>query len=92
MRSSSIFRRSVGWNPRKAGNIGGVFGETDHKLAELIENYWTAFAKSGNPNGGGLASWPGYDGSQAYVAFTEGGQAVAKAHCGRRSVTVIAKV
>jgi len=44
-----------------------------------MENYWTAFAKAGNPNLDGLPSWPEYDGSQAYVAFTEDGRPVAKA-------------
>ncbi len=63
----------------KRGNIAGVFGDTDRKLADLMENYWTTFAKAGNPNRDGLPSWPEYDGSQAYVAFTEDGQPVAKA-------------
>jgi para-nitrobenzyl esterase len=62
----------------KGGNIGGVFGDTDHKLADLMENYWTTFAKSGNPNRDGLPPWPEYDGSQAYVAFTEDGKAAAE--------------
>ena len=62
----------------KHGNIGGVFGDTDHKLADLIENYWTTFAKAGNPNREGLPPWPEYNGAQAYVAFTEDGQPIAK--------------
>ena len=62
----------------KAGNIGGVFGDTDHRLAELIENYWTTFAKTGKPSRDGLPSWPEFDGSQVYIAFTENGQPVAK--------------
>jgi len=63
----------------KDGNIGGVFGETDHTLAELIQNYWTTFAKRGNPIRDGLPRWADYGSSSAYVAFTEDGQAVAKA-------------
>ena len=62
----------------KSGNIGGVFGDTDHQLADLMENYFTTFAKTGNPNRDGLPPWPEYDGSQAYIAFTEEGKAVAK--------------
>ena len=27
------------------------FDETDHKLSEVIQGYWTNFAKTGNPNG-----------------------------------------
>jgi para-nitrobenzyl esterase len=62
----------------KHGNIGGVFGDTDRKLADLIENYWTTFAKTGKPSRDGLPPWPAYDDSQAYVAFTEDGQPVVK--------------
>jgi para-nitrobenzyl esterase len=62
----------------KHGNIGGAFGETDHALADLIENYWATFAKAGNPNRDGLPSWPEYDASQAYLAFTEDGKTAAK--------------
>jgi para-nitrobenzyl esterase len=58
----------------KAGNIAGAFGETDFKLADLIETYFTNFAKTGNPNGGGVPEWPAFDGSQRYVFFKEDGQ------------------
>jgi para-nitrobenzyl esterase len=61
----------------KAGNISGKFGDTDYKLAQLIESYWTNFAKRGNPNGEGLPNWPEYDGSQALIEFTQGGTVVA---------------
>ena len=62
----------------KTGNIGGVFGEPDYKLADLMEQYWTNFAKTGNPNGKGLPEWPEFDGSQAYIAFTQDVQVVKK--------------
>ena len=55
----------------KTGNIGGVFGELDYKLADLMEQYWTNFAKTGNPNAQGLPEWPGFDGSQTYIEFTQ---------------------
>ena len=55
----------------KTGNIGGVFGEPDFKLADLMEKYWTNFAKTGNPNAQGLPEWPEFDGSQSYIEFTQ---------------------
>jgi para-nitrobenzyl esterase len=34
--------------------------EADRKVSELMQSYWTNFAKSGNPNGMGLPEWPEY--------------------------------
>ncbi len=62
----------------KTGNIGGVFGELDYKLADLMEQYWTNFAKTGNPNAKGLPEWPQFDGSQAYIEFTQDVHVVTK--------------
>jgi para-nitrobenzyl esterase len=66
-----------GYYPRH-GNIAGKFGEVDFKLADLIESYWTNFAKKGNPNAEGLPNWPEYDGSQAFIEFTQDGAVVAQ--------------
>ncbi len=33
-----------------SGNIAGKFTEVDTRLADLVETYWTNFAKTGNPN------------------------------------------
>ncbi len=66
------------------GNIGGVFGPVDRQLADLMETYFTNFAKSGDPNGkkdnqnsADLPHWPLLGRSQHYLAFTEDGRAVA---------------
>jgi para-nitrobenzyl esterase len=32
----------------------------DEKAAALISAYWVAFAKTGDPNGGGRLKWPAY--------------------------------
>jgi para-nitrobenzyl esterase len=58
----------------KGGNISGNFGDIDYKLAEVIESYWTNFAKTGNPNGGSLSNWPIFGQSQAFIKFTPEGK------------------
>lgn len=39
----------------------GGFDQTDEKVSQAIMNYWTNFAKNGNPNRTGNYSWPKYN-------------------------------
>ena len=49
------------------------FTDVDTKLADLMDTYWTNFAKTGNPNGKGLAAWPPQDDSGVYIQFQQDG-------------------
>jgi para-nitrobenzyl esterase len=40
---------------------GAKFTPEDYKLSDLMQTFWTNFAKSGNPNGGDAPHWPAYD-------------------------------
>jgi para-nitrobenzyl esterase len=40
---------------------GRVFEEVDHKLADVMSQYWVNFAATGNPNGKDLPEWPAFD-------------------------------
>ena len=50
------------------GILGGAFTPEDRGLSDLMALYWTNFAKTGDPNGGGAPAWPRYDSQKrAYV-------------------------
>ena len=41
----------------------------DRKLAEEMSNYWVNFARSGDPNGPGLPSWPAFANAESKVEY-----------------------
>ena len=47
-----------------------TYGPPDAKLAKAMSAAWVAFAKTGSPNGPGLASWPAFSDSKgSYMEF-----------------------
>ena len=54
------------------------YDAADYAISKAMQEYWTNFAKTGNPNGQGLPAWPKYvAGTRKYLEFTDNGPVVA---------------
>ena len=57
------------------------FTSDDAGLSNLIQTYWTNFAKSGNPNAAGLPLWPAWsDGRMEALEIQKDGRISARSH------------
>jgi para-nitrobenzyl esterase len=52
------------------------YNDADKAASEQMAEYWTNFAKTGDPNGGNLPQWQKFDATvRAYLDFTDAGPA-----------------
>jgi para-nitrobenzyl esterase len=52
------------------------YNSVDRSVSEAMQQYWTNFARTGDPNGNKLPRWPGFDvASRAYIEFVDAGPA-----------------
>jgi len=50
-------------------NLPRFMGPEDKQLADKMSACWVRFAKTGDPNGPGLPTWPSYDATDRYLEF-----------------------
>src|SRR5690349_14954714 len=55
-----------------ANGRGGGPTPAESALSELMSSYWTNFAKTGDPNGPGLPTWPSVTASDQRVMYFDG--------------------
>ena len=62
-----------------SGGRGPQYNAIDQDLSAAIEQYWTNFAKTGDPNGAGVPRWPEFDpAARGYLEFTDKGPVAAE--------------
>lgn len=82
---SYVFNNLRSWN-------GSVIAPKDREVAKMMNTYWANFAKTGDPNGEGLAKWPVYDPKKDEILeIRSDGSAVGEADSRKARLDVIEK-
>jgi para-nitrobenzyl esterase len=59
------------------GGPPAQMSDVDRQVSDVMQQYWTAFAKTGYPRGDQLPTWSKFDAaSRAYIQFTDSGPIV----------------
>jgi para-nitrobenzyl esterase len=71
---------------------GGTASPEDKEVARIMNSYWVNFAKTGNPNGAGLPTWPSYSPkTNELLEIQSDGKAVGKPDPTKARLDVIEK-
>ncbi|MHB1022448.1 MAG: carboxylesterase/lipase family protein [Acidobacteriaceae bacterium] len=71
---------------------GAVWRPEDRKLSNLMQTYWTNFAKTGDPNSNGLPKWPTYNAAGGWQVMHLDATSAAKADQHRDRYLFLQKV